>query len=66
MRSPLPPPCAWCMYSITLSADDTSVDVSGTFNISLSGASNTVEIPFDANATILEASGTAAEQTSLD
>lgn len=46
--------------SLTLSADDNSVDVSGTFNLSLSGASNTVIVPFDANATQLEASGISA------
>ncbi|CAM9800578.1 unnamed protein product [Ectocarpus sp. 6 AP-2014] len=43
------------VQSLSLTADDTSVDVSGSFNITLSGASNTVLVPFDANATELEA-----------
>lgn len=43
------------VQSLTLTADDTSVDVSGTFNVTLSGASNAVLVPFDANATELEA-----------
>lgn len=43
------------VQSLTLTADDVSVDVSGTFNVTVSGASNAVLVPFDANATELEA-----------
>lgn len=43
------------VQSLTLTADDTSIDVSGTFNVTVSGASNAVLVPFDANATELEA-----------
>lgn len=49
-----PPLRAFC--SLTLSADDASVAVSGTFNVSVSGASNTVVVPFDADAAELEVS----------
>lgn len=49
-------PAFRALHSLTLSADDASIAVSGTFNVSVSGASNTAVVPFDANATELEAS----------
>lgn len=44
------------VQSLSLTAEDASVDVSGSFNVTLSGASNAVLVPYDANATELEAS----------
>lgn len=44
------------VQSLSLTAEDASVEVSGSFNVTLSGASNAVLVPFDANATELEVS----------
>ena len=52
--------------SLTLSAEDTTVDVSGTFNVSLSGSSNMVVVPYDANATEFEASDVVAQTVALE
>lgn len=53
------------VQSLALTADDTSVAVSGSFNITLSGASNTVLVPFDANATELEVSLCCSQTTTV-